>query len=247
MSTRSTTQSINRNMSVDRERLSNATIIGLYIVLGHSMIVKLPSKKSKNTLAHLSIASTCINGVEVSKTLLSTFPKNSADKNVRRDKEVSIFNMVSKIVAGDTFKLAKRTTAVKTLKLKIFKEVGPFTRDGLVIFGKRITESLLSRNLSGRCSQKSFVDIKGADSAIMKIFTEVVSVKTNVSCDPFEWVNSHEKSLKNETKSETREETSWEKIENINHDDRGTRIHQRGVFSPVNVRFYTTKCSEWFV
>ncbi|ELP90550.1 hypothetical protein EIN_019890 [Entamoeba invadens IP1] len=175
-------QSTNRNVSVDRERLSNATIIGLFVINGNSVQIKLPSKKSINTLAHLTIAKADINGVNVNTLVQKQYVFDQhLDKNGRRDWEVAIFNALSRTLSGSQYKLTKKSNTTKTIKLRIFKEIGGMNKDGVALFGKRITEAILARNNTGKWSQHSYVDIKAFDEEFCNIYKDVLSDTANVN------------------------------------------------------------------
>ncbi|ELP95222.1 hypothetical protein EIN_430180 [Entamoeba invadens IP1] len=232
-------QSINRNLSVDRERLSNACVIGLYVCAGNAMTIKLPSKKSKNTLAHLSIHSSLINGVDVNEVVQAqyNFP-SSLDKNKRRDKEVAIFNAISKEIAGQKFKLAKRTNAVKTLKLKIYKEIGPLNKNGVNEFGRKVTATILARKTHSRCSQRSFVEIPAYDTEIMNLFREVSN--TQESCTETN-LFGNELHVESES-SDLRSESLRERIQKS-----PTEFNQAlSAFKPTTVGTYSQEYSQWF-
>ena len=248
-------QSINRNLSVDRERISNACIIGLYVALGNAVTVKLPSKKAKNTLAHLSIASTRVNGIEVNELVQQQFNfPNVLDKNKRRDKEVAIFNVISKEVIGSHFKLAKRTTAVKTLKLQIYKEIGFLNKNGVRAFGTKLTHYIMNRNPCGKCSQKAFVELNGYDSEVIRILREVCERKENMN---EMYMNEYSIMYKGIFKTEvedssqyymkdilTRSEESGKSL--FSHPMSPITEYDRGVFTYVNTNFYQTEIADWF-
>ena len=244
-------QSSNRNISVDRERISNACIIGLYNLLGNSISVKLPSKRAKNTLAHLSINETQINNKNVTEIVqeMYNFPV-TLDKNKRRDKEVAIFNTVSKEVIGNRFKLAKRTTAVKTLKLKIFKEIAIFNKNGVIQFGSKVTHSIMNRNPFGKCSQKAFIDLMPCDHEILQIFREVCSHKENIIENYMMDYPSLMKLMKNENEdndslfslNSTYCSNSFVKSEEYWRNEYG-----RGVFKAVDTSLYQTVVADWFM
>ncbi|EKE40189.1 hypothetical protein ENUP19_0340G0037 [Entamoeba nuttalli] len=235
-------QSINRNRSVDRERLSNACVIGLFVVLGNSVTVKLPSKKSKNTLAHLSIANAFINGKDINELVQEQYSFPSVlDKNKRRDKEVAIFNAVSKEVARFHFKLAKRTTAVKTLKLKIYKEIGPFNKNGVTLFGTKVTSSLMNRNPCGRCSQRAFVELKGYDEEIVNIFHSVCNNQENVIEN---YIADYPELFTTDLKPEMEFDKRSDEV--VRNTPTFESSCVRGVFRLSNENFYSTETADWF-
>ena len=242
-------QSINRNLSVDRERVSNACIIGLYVCLGHSVTVKLPSKRSKHTLAHLSISSTEINGEEINNVIQRQFHfPQILDKNKRRDKEVAIFNTLSKEVTGNYFKLAKRTTAVKTLKLKIYKEIGFLNKNGVNEFGVLVTQIVMKRNPCGKCSSKAFVMLKEFDEEIVNALKSVLEKKENVNEFYFgEYSNLYKRILKCEVEEslsgkDVISDESWRSVREY------SPIHfgERSAFTFVDSHLYSTECADWF-
>ena len=110
-------QSINRNKSVDRERVSNACIIGLYVLKGNTVKLKLPTKKAKNTLAHISVSNCKLHGKDIEEVLTEQhfFEQKFEQKNFGRNKEVYILNLLSKEVIGSNYVLAKRTNAIKLM------------------------------------------------------------------------------------------------------------------------------------
>ena len=246
-------QSINRNLSVDRERVSNACLIGLYVCLGNAVTVKLPSKRAKNTLAHLSILSTQFEGKDINEVVQQQYQFPSIlDKNKRRDKEVAIFNTISKAVIGNHYKLAKRTTAVKTLKLKIFKEIGFLNKNGVTAFGTKLTFNLMNRNPCGKCSQKAFVELNGFDEEIMQILKEVCEIKENIN--EF-YLSEYSQMYKGIVKSEIDEssqmyqkdvfvksEESWKQWNYLPRVD----CYDRGVFRYVDSSCYQTELADWF-
>ncbi|EDR21555.1 hypothetical protein EDI_220050 [Entamoeba dispar SAW760] len=235
-------QSINRNLSVDRERLSNACVIGLYVVLGNSVTVKLPSKKSKNTLAHLSIANAFINGKDVNELVQEQYAFPSVlDKNKRRDKEVAIFNAISKEVARIHFKLAKRTAAIKTLKLKIYKEIGPFNKNGVTLFGNEVTSSLMKRNPCGRCSQRAYVELKGYDEEIVNIFHSICDKKENVTDN---YISDYPELFRTDLKPEMEFDKRSDEV--VRNTPTFENSCVRGVFKLSNENFYSTETANWF-
>ncbi|EDR28184.1 hypothetical protein EDI_097070 [Entamoeba dispar SAW760] len=240
--TSSKLQSVYRNLSVDRERISNACIIGLLVVLGNSVTVKLPSKKSKNTLAHLSIASTRLNGKEINEIVQEqyNFP-NTLDKNKRRDKEVAIFNAVSKSVTGPYFKLAKQTTSVKTLKLRIYKELGPFNKNGVILFGTQVTTNLMNRNPYGRCSQRAFIELKGYDKEIVNIFHSVCNMKENV-------IENYLVKCPELFQTYLKSEIDFYQKDNeiIRNTPTSEELCFRGVFQFCSEHLYSTETATWF-
>ena len=232
-------QSINRNLSVDRERISNACIIGLYNLLGHSVTVKLPSKTSKQTLSHLSIQTTKVNGMEVNEMIEKQyhFPM-VMDKNKRRDKEVIIFNMISQIVAGNHYKLAKRTTTVKTIKLNIFREIAFLNKNGMRMFGMKVIENIMKRSPSGRCSQKSYVELKEYDPEIMEIMKEVIENKNNIN---EHLISEYSTMYKGIFKLDQSDSSIGEVTGSIHE-----RSVTRGVFTFSDSRWYRIEYADWF-
>ena len=249
-------QSINRNLSVDRERVSNACIIGLYVALGHSVTVKLPSKRAKNTLAHLSISHTTIDGMDINDVVQQQYNFPAVlDKNKRRDKEVAIFNTISKEVVGSHYKLAKRTTAVKTLKLKIYKEIGFLNKNGVAAFGTRLTYNLMNRNPVGKCSQKAYVELQGYDDEVMQILRDVCDIKDNVN--EF-YIPEYTALYKGIFRTDIEESSQLYQRELLQRSEESAKsvsfreyspvngLCDRGVFRYVSSVYYQTECADWF-
>ena len=242
----------NRNLSVDRERISNACLIGLYVVMGNHMMVKLPSKRAKNTLAHLAIANTKIRGEDVTEIVQRqyNFPL-MMDKNRRRDKEVAIFNEVSKEVIGKHFKLAKRTTAVKTLKLKIFKEIAVLNKTGVVQFGTRVIHNLMNRNPVGKCSQRAFVELRGCDAEILQIFREVCAKKENIVENAFSDYPLLVKIAMREEEDSHNSfmQMSFNRSEDVLRSPHYSAINEcvRGVFRNADSSVFQTSYASWFL
>ena len=244
-------QSINRNLSVDRERISNACLIGLYVALGHSVTVKLPSKRAKNTLPHLSISSTEYDGMDINDYVQSQYHFTMVmDKNKRRDHEVAIFNAIATKVTGTHFKLAKRTVSVKTLKLKIFREIAFLSKNGMKVFGTKVIMSVMNRNLSGKCSQKAVVELEGCDEEIMMILREICEEKENVN---EYFINEYSMMYKGIFRNEQSEIS--QSYQSYQYSQIGqTRSEEnifygngdRGVFRSVDPRTYQIVSSDWF-
>ncbi|ELP89062.1 hypothetical protein EIN_165120 [Entamoeba invadens IP1] len=211
--------SIDRNTSVNRERLSNASIIGLYVLKGNSVEVKLPSKKSTNTLPHLIISRAEIDGVDVNERVKKRYGFDyPTTKNERRNWEVATYNEIADSVAGNYYKLTKRSNTVKTLKLKIFKEIGPLNKEGVDVFGRRVTDYIISQNKSRMWSQNNFVKLEGYDQTISSIFKEVCTNCLNVtynSISPSVVFSSVEESEKSRVSTSFGENESYSETQRV--------------------------------
>ena len=231
-------QAINRNLSVDRERISNACIIGLYVIQGNTITIKLPAKKSKNTLSHFTISKCEIRGEEMEKILMrENIDMKSTNKFEKRNKEVIIFNLLSKEVKGKHFKMAKRTNTTKTIKLNIFREISILNKNGVEEFGRKITESLVKRNMIGKCTQNNFIEIKGNDEEFVEILKEVCRNRNNMIGD---YEEDYMKLFNhiNSGNSNSYVEDSYEKKTEYNNG--------RGVFTYCNMYDYSIEYSRDF-
>ncbi|ELP87044.1 hypothetical protein EIN_320430 [Entamoeba invadens IP1] len=164
--------------SINRERVSSASIIGLHVAFGNPILVKKPSKVSHKTLPHIKIEKTMLGGYDIMESVdQTTF--SLLDK---RSKEATILNLISHsfatLVNG---KSAKRKPSFKTEKLNIFESIEPFTSLGFCEFGKKVIDVIMKEDDPTHTKRHQFVQLDECDKRILQVLNEVVTDKNYVS------------------------------------------------------------------
>ncbi|EKE37576.1 hypothetical protein ENUP19_0248G0106 [Entamoeba nuttalli] len=177
-----------KRMSMNRERISNAGIIGMYVLLGNEVIVKTPSKISYQTLPHLKIEDTVVYGQNVRQYLKNQYGfENITDS---RTKEIIVMNAVSstfmELLGG---KQTRKKGTSKNVKLMIFESIKPFNKIGFQHFAESVINIVSSIINDNKCKRQQTVHLQAYDERIIETFKVISSNQDNLDENGLEIVN----------------------------------------------------------
>ena len=190
-----TTENLKRNTEIKRlglvkEHISNASIIGIAILLNINMDIKVPLTKKGNdpvTLHHL-----IVENISIAQDLSS--PSLGKTRTEKRSRSNIIYNTLSdwikqniidivSAMGGDSdclvFHISQTRSTTQTVKLNVYESFEPFNREGFQLFGKKVID-IITNVLSKVYVDKrhALVRLEGQNQELINAFIDVI-IDTN--------------------------------------------------------------------
>ena len=162
-----------KRRSINKERLSNAGVIGIHVLLGNPVTIKTSLKASNHTYSRLLVHHTTIKGKSLEEYLNESYqiPSEYFDKN----KEAIIYNSISSSFEGKLESIpVKKKEATKSVKSTIFQSIQPFTPEGFKSFCSKMIMWLESVSFDEQKHKKQLIEINPCDQRIVDMLHEVM-------------------------------------------------------------------------